>query len=715
MSSTPVSYTPNVYKGNTCNSGCKPSTIYSTVVINGEVVVAGAFSQVCTPASTGYAVCPSTVTRNYIFAFNLGTGAIDPSFTPVITSGPVYALAAGPGDTVYAGGSFTSVNGSNQSGVAELYVDPGQSDNGQLVPGFTGQVTGGTVNTLAFNSSSLYVGGVFNQVGALKVKGIARLNGATGADDTSFAFKLGNPIPKTSLQVGVMSLSADGSTLAIGGTFLTVNGLSIPRIALIHTGGALGSTATLANWSSPILANNCSSEHDYVFGIDISPDGSFFVVGTTGYKSAGGPSICDAVARFETGATGSNVQPTWTNYSGGDTFRSIAITGSVVYVGGHNRWVNNECGNNEVCEDNAVLVNGLSAMDVNTGLALPWWQPQTARGVGVQSLTPFPAGEFAGSNGGLLIGTDVNTIGGATHSELAMFPLTSTAAQTPGGPILSGIFSNGRLGGLDESTAGIAAMCVDDPGNSSAPGTAVQFSTCNNSLEQNWTIQADSTVRINGLCVDTQGGGTSNGTPVILNTCSGAASQQWRQGTGNILVNQASGTCLDDPGASTSNGTQLQISSCNGSTEQVWPLPAAQAPPPPPATGPVYPQVNQSSTQVPCLIDPHGAKKAGTPVELWTCLGFSTENWTTGLDQTIRINGLCLDTTGGTTSGTLTVLNTCNGSASQVWTPGAHHSLVNQASNLCLDDPGSNTNDGEQMQIWFCNGGPNQAWWLPAV
>jgi len=61
------------------------------------------------------------------------------------------------------------------------------------------------------------------------------------------------------------------------------------------------------------------------------------------------------------------------------------------------------------------------------------------------------------------------------------------------------------------------------------------------------------------------------------------------------------------------------------------------------------------------------------------------------------------------------VLNTCNGSGTQAWTPGPNGRLVNQASGLCLDDPGSNTNNGTQLDIWACTGGSNQHWWLPEV
>lgn len=722
VSQTPVKWTPNVFAGSpSCdpqwfgpgNRLCKHHTIYSQAVVNGEVVVVGAFTQACQegPSSDGHCTPGTLVTRDDIFAYQLGTGIIDPNFAPQLDQGPVYTVVAGPNDTVYVGGSFTTVNGDSEPGLVQLSVTPGQSTDGQVVTGFAAPLAG-TVHALALSGNSLYVGGNFRtqiHTGIPKEKDIARLDATTGTVDGSFTFTLGDPITHDPLQVEYSSLTPDGSTLIIGGTFLEVNGQSIPRVALLATGGGIGGTATLDNWSAPILANNCSKEHDEIRGIDSSPDGSYFVVATTGYRSAGGASICDAVARFETGATGSDVQPTWVNYSGGDSFFAVAVTSSAVYVGGHNRWVNNECGNNAVCEANAVLVNGLAALDPDTGLALPWWHPQTSRGFGVDSLVLFPAGSYPKSNGGLLVGTNVDSIGGVYHGQNALFPLTGTALQVPGGPIMSGMFSQGRLGGMDESTAGVAAMCVDDAGDSSAPGATVQLTTCQNDAEQNWVIEPGGTIQINGLCLDTQGGGTAAGTPVVLRTCDGGGTQSWSQGAGSSLVNQGSGLCLDDPGASTSDNTPLQIKPCNGSIEQAWPLPAAPAPPAPPAVGSVYPSEEQHNTDVPCLDAASGGK-----VVMQSCVGSKGEQWTMEANGTFENAGLCLDS-GGTVQGALTVVSTCDGSPDQVWTPGANGSLVNQASGLCLDDPGFNTANGTQLQIYGCNAGSNQHWWLPEV
>jgi hypothetical protein len=35
------------------------------------------------------------------------------------------------------------------------------------------------------------------------------------------------------------------------------------------------------------------------------------------------------------------------------------------------------------------------------------------------------------------------------------------------------------------------------------------------------------------------------------------------------------------------------------------------------------------------------------------------------------------------------------------------------ASGKCLDDPGSNTANGTQLDLWDCDGGSNQQWSIP--
>jgi Ricin-type beta-trefoil lectin domain/Domain of unknown function (DUF5122) beta-propeller len=732
VSNSAVSWTPNVSAGTSTTSvcdqwfgsgGCGDATIYSTAVVNGEVIVAGAFTQVCEPgpASSGHCAAGTTVTRDDIFAYQLGTGTIDPNFVPELSNGPVYSVVAGPDDTVYVGGAFSTVNGVSHGGVVQLNVTPSTaSTDGTVVTAFQGNVSN-FVESMALSGTALYVGGQFITVDSTREDGVARLNATTGAVDTSFAMSISNtPASGQALKVEALSVSASGQQLAIAGPFLDVAGQSRPRVALINTGGGLGQTATLANWAAPILANNCSSEHDDVRAIDLSPDGSFLVIADTGYKSspASSASVCDAAARFPTAATGTDIAPTWINYTGGDSFYSVQVTGAVVYLGGHNRWTNNECGNNAVCAPNAVLDMGLTAVDANTGLAIPWFHPLTERGNGTVSLTAIPAGDYAGSDGGLLVGNDVNTNAGAYHAFNMFLPLTSAAPASPTfGSIPSGIFSQGNLGGHDEGQGGdgIAAMCVDDAGDSTTAGSPVEFETCTNAAEQNWTVQSGGNIEVNGLCLDTAGQATASGTKVEVNTCGSSATQVWTQGTGNTLINKASGLCLTDPSASTTAGTVLDITACSAGTDQVWPLPSA----PPPAsltpTGTIYSADEHSIAQPACITDNGNSKTSGTAAIMSSCYGSPAMEATIESNGNIEIDGLCLDTAGeATASGTQVVLNTCGTSATQVWTQGSGYELNNSgAAGLCLNI--SSPENGSTMDIASCTDQNTQQWRLPTV
>ncbi|MGD0685960.1 MAG: ricin-type beta-trefoil lectin domain protein [Streptosporangiaceae bacterium] len=738
VSTTPATWTPNIFAGTTTTSvcdqwfgsgGCSTATVYSTAIVDGYVVVAGAFTQACQPgpAASGHCAAGTEVTRDDIFAYQLGTGVIDPNFAPQLNQGPAYSVVAGPGNTVYVGGAFTTVNGTSEPGLVQLNVTPGTvATDGTVVTAFTGSVSGATgdyVQSMALNGSSLYIGGQFSKASGVKEQDVARLNAATGAADTTFSMPISVPaVSGLSLKVAALAVSADGTQLAIGGTFLDVAGQPRPRVALISTGAGLGTTATLANWAAPILANNCSSEHDDVRGIDISPAGTSVIVAATGYKSSpvNSASICDAVASFPTAATGTSVAPTWINYSGGDSYYSLQDTGPVVYVGGHNRWGNNECGNNNVCEPNAVLVMGMSAIDANTGLTIPWFQPETERGNGIMSLTTFPAGDYTGSNGGLLMGNNVNTNAGAYHSFNALFPLAAVAPASPTfGSIPSGIFSQGAVGGYDEGgnkglKPGIDPMCIDDAGDSSTVGTTVDFATCDNAPEQNWTVESDGNIELNGLCLDTAGEAITTGTDVDLNTCGTSTTQVWTQGTGNTLVNSAASLCLTDPGSSTTSGTILTITACGTTSNQVWPLPAAPAPASLIPAGPLYSASLPSSGQPACIVDVGNSKKSGTATEMSSCYGGTGQTSAIESNGNIEIQGLCLDTLGeAIASGTQVVLNTCGTSTTQVWTPGTGHTLVNQGSGLCLNITSSA--NLTPLSIATCAPAPTQEWYLPAM
>ncbi len=745
----PVTWTPNVSAGTTvgqsaCNSTwfgsggltCQ-SEVYDTATVNGEVIAVGAFTEACQPGTLAQGLCkPGTqVTRDDIFAYSAGTGLIDPNFVPQMNEGPVWAVTPGPAgsNTVYVGGTFTTVNGATHKGLVQLHVNPGVTTgttaDGAIVTGFKANVSN-QVRDLALSpdGTALYVGGQFASVNSTAASGLVRVNAKTGAIDPSFKFTLGDPISGLPIKVEAMDLTSDGSLLAVSGTALQVNGQSRPRLAVISTGVTLGGTAQLTDFTAPILANNCSAEHDYVRALSFAPDGSFLVVANTGYLNDGSMpySVCDAVARFNVGAAAStttgtavNVPPAWINYAGGDSFYSVTIAGSVVYAGGHNRWVNNYCGADFLCSQNALYQGGLNAFDANTGVGLPWWHPISLRGAGTMYMTTFGTNEPDPGHSGLAVGMDDDIVDGQYHAENALLPVGGATTSTPFGTIPSGLFN--EEGG---ASTGVP-MCLDDPSDSSTAGASVDIANCLNLAEQNWTVPATGktgTITINGLCLDTASEQTTGGTGVVLSACvKNQATQQWSQGAGNTVINSGASTaqstsmCLDDPGSSTTSGTGLDIATCSGGTNQVWPLPASPGPAAGAPSGPIFPQETQSDTQQPCLDDNNDSTATGNKIQLWTCRGDASQTWLMEPGGTIQIGASnCLDSSGGgTAQGTNVVLDPCNGSSSQIWTVGANDSLVQQSSGMCLDDYALNTANGSQIVIWGCNGGKNQAWWRP--
>ncbi|MGV9771552.1 hypothetical protein [Streptosporangium sp. NPDC003464] len=384
VSADPVDTTPHVLDG----------IVNAIALVGGTVVVGGWFSQV---RDAGDA---TVLERDNIFAYDLATGRILPDFAPYLDR-PVNALAAGTGGTVYAGGEFTVTGEARTRGLALLRLS-----DGSPVPGFGAQVYGGTVTSLARSGSHLYVGGDFTGVGRVFRTAVARLEAATGAVDPGFAVRPGAPLGGRT-RVQAMSLSRD--RLAVDGNFTTLDGLSRPQLGLIDVGAL---PAKVADWRTDAYAAKCLEVFpSYVRGLDFAPDGSYFAVVTTG-GPAGRGKPCDTAARFETYARG-EVRPTWVNHTGGDSLYSVAVTGAAVYVGGHQRWLDNPLGRDSA-GPGAVERPGVGAIHPRTGKALEW-NPTRERGIGVKA--------FLAHRGGLLVGSDTTRLGREYHARVGMFPL----------------------------------------------------------------------------------------------------------------------------------------------------------------------------------------------------------------------------------------------------------------------------------------------------
>ena len=384
----PVNNTPHVLNGRVLQFARIGTTIY----------VAGSFTQV--QASGGGPV----LNRTNVFAFDVNTGAISPTWTPNV-NGEVNSLQVMPdGSGVFLGGAFRNVGGAASRGVAKVHPTTGARIASFSAP------TNGNVAALALNGSRLFVGGKFSAIKGVSRSRLAAVNTATGAVDAGFNLPITDPYTSgTAVEVAKMDVTPSGDRMVIVGNFRTVGGQTRVQLAQIDL-----TANAVATWRTDDMdVGRCASVF-YLYPRDVqySPDGSYFAMVTTG---AGyfPETLCDTTTRWETYESGPNRHPTWIDYSGGDTLYGVAITGAAIYVGGHQRWMNNAAVG-DVAAEGAVAREGIAALDPVSGRPFSW-NPGRARGVGVFDMLAVPQG--------LLVGSDTQRLGGETHRRVGMFPI----------------------------------------------------------------------------------------------------------------------------------------------------------------------------------------------------------------------------------------------------------------------------------------------------
>ena len=383
VSANPADNTPQIVLG---TSG---ETTLAFAQIGSTMYAGGRFLQVQNPART------ITYPRQNFFSFNASTGEV--STLNLAFDGIVQTLVPGPdGKSLYIGGSFRKVNG-----VATQAIVKYDLVNDQLDPTFNAPTANGTVSNAKLVNGRLIV------VGTL-AKYLLALDPTTGADTGYLNFSItGASNPGDITKVRRFSTDPAGTMLVALGNFTAINGQARKQAFKV----ALGATATLTTWHVPRFDGMCTKNLNIAQAIDFSPDGSYFVIGTTG-ASSGINELCDAAARFEANSVSPTAEPTWINWTGGDSIYGIGITGAAVYVGGHPRWLDNPYGNNTK-GPGAVDRVGIGAIDPVSGKANSW-NPGKTRGHGVEAFYATPTG--------LWIGSDGQFFAGENHAGIAFCP-----------------------------------------------------------------------------------------------------------------------------------------------------------------------------------------------------------------------------------------------------------------------------------------------------
>jgi len=390
VSDNPANFTPHVIDG----GGVSHTEVLGLFQLGGTMYAGGTFAQVQNSAQT------QTLSRSNVFSFNATTGAIN-AFAPNV-DGKVWGIT-GTGSSVYIAGQFSHVNGVARKGVAKLDATTGAVDTS-----FNANIKG-NVSEIRLVNGRLIIGGKFG-------KHLAALDPATGVDTGYIDIAIAGTVASNAGPTDVyrFAVNSTGTKLVAIGNFTTVEGRSQSRAFMLDLGSA---SAGLNAWYYTPLANNCRAQSlpAYLRDVDFSPDGSYFVIVSTGFipfSGGVGRDICDAAARFETNIA-NPFRPTWINYSGGDTFHSVAATGVAVYVQGHFRALDNPNGTDGPLPGSSPR-QGIGAIDPTSGHALAW-NPGKTRGIGGK--------DFLATSAGLWVASDGARIGGELHDNIALMPL----------------------------------------------------------------------------------------------------------------------------------------------------------------------------------------------------------------------------------------------------------------------------------------------------
>ncbi|HCB04112.1 MAG TPA: hypothetical protein DEQ43_07675 [Nocardioides bacterium] len=294
-----------------------------------RVFIAGSFTSIQNTAAGN--------TTNYnqanLASYNLTTGLVDATFRPRFDGGVAAVEASPDGTKLFVGGTFNTVNGASARKVASLDLTSGAPLS---TFGFT-RTTNNQVQSLAATNSTLYVGGRYTRINGVLKTGLAAVNAASGAVDTTFSNDLAGGIGVNG-QLGVpqLKLTHDNSKLIVVHTGRQIAGQDRLGVGLIDT-----ATKQLLPFRTRLWDLNLSR----VGGVtriccaDIAPDDSYFVV--TSGSGGDAPPISDTVVAYPINATSiqdDDVQALWISRHF-DSIYSVAITENAVYVGGHFQFI----------------------------------------------------------------------------------------------------------------------------------------------------------------------------------------------------------------------------------------------------------------------------------------------------------------------------------------------------------------------------------------
>jgi hypothetical protein len=351
-----------------------------------------------------------TYFRHNAFSFSATSPFRIKSWNPDV-NGEVNSVALTPTcGLAWLGGTFTKVAGTSVSNIAEV-----SASTGAVVTSWPHSAND-TVSTILYpGNGHLLVGGDFTSINGSGRNFYASLNPTTGRDDGYLNLTIaghyvfpGSGFNNT--RIYNQQLSPLRNHVLVEGVFTSVAGQSRQQIFMLNLGASHG---TVSAWNSSEFSQHCADKHPfYIEAAAWSTDQSTVYIASTGFRpfdwngSFPFTTLCDAAAAFPATQTG-GLHHKWVNYTGCDSLYSAATDSSTVYVGGHQRWLDNSRGCNQA-GPGAIPAPGLAGLTPGGSLLTNFSGTRglyrRARGLGADDMLRTSAGlwiasdNFAGSN-----------------------------------------------------------------------------------------------------------------------------------------------------------------------------------------------------------------------------------------------------------------------------------------------------------------------------
>jgi hypothetical protein len=457
--------------------------VWAVEQVGNAVVVGGNFTQIQTTRNG------PTINQAGLFAYDIDSGILLEDFLPTLSSNNTVEVKAiepaADGRSVYIGGKFTMIDDHTddrvriRNRIAKIDVTTGRLDRNFARGGVDAKVL-----ALDLVGNQLYVGGNYNNIydtapGRPPIEhaqtSFARFDATTGAYDASFRFVPQTSIARTGM-LGVTNIdhTPDGSQLVVthrGQDILDMNNnvtYTRPGVVMININGAASVTNFVALFPDPAdpdqnmyHRNSCAGRGVFIRDMEVSPDGSFFVLVHQGHDSGYN---CDTAVRYP--ITNAAVRPDWVSRVFDSVF-SVGIDDDAVYIGGHFRYMihpdapsaypgrtsPNATGPNCMyCNANTqvqpfrseMIDTGyvyrayqIGAINPSTGKGIPTWNPGSDAYKGVLAITVVDRGLLLGQDRGRVNGFNTGRAAFLDQTPDVGNPRCTVALDAGNNPVVS--------------------------------------------------------------------------------------------------------------------------------------------------------------------------------------------------------------------------------------------------------------------------------------